>query len=73
MWLRQRNGIDQCLNSLSKHVSLESAVVGDVEETVPQFELRVRVRAPGFAVYLHFGGSAVHCVPHSAESGVNMI
>ena len=54
-------------------MTLESPVVGYVEEAVSQFELRVRVCTPGFTVYLNLGRGAVHCVPHSAVSSVNKV
>jgi hypothetical protein len=67
----QRDGIDKSLDSFPEHVTLESSVVGNVEETVSQFEFRVGVSTAWFTVDLHLGCSAIHCVPHPVVLSVN--
>ena len=64
------DGVDESLYCLPKHVTLQSSVVGDVEKTVPEFELGVGVGTARFTVDLHFCSGTVHRVPHP---GANLI
>ena len=64
MGFSKRDRVDKSLYGLPKHVTLQSSVVGYVEETVSEFELGVGVGTAGFTVDLHFCSGTVHRVPH---------